>query len=136
MEESPDHCELVPGCGVTKSLDISRYAFFPGRYAFLLDQDDKKKHVVRALKRNGYPHGVMSRSETRSNRQTQSDDGSPNATVVLPYIRNTSESVWRVLSTVNIRTCFKPYRTLSQSLVHVSAGLMPIPVPDLCTLEC
>ena len=85
----------------------------------VLDQDDEKKHVVRALKRNGYPHGVTSRSETRSNRQTRPDDGPPNTTVVLPYIRNTSESVWRVLSTVNIRTCFKPYRTLSQSLMHV-----------------
>ena len=39
----------------------------------VLDQDDEKKHVVRALKRNGYPHRVMSHSETRSNRQTQSD---------------------------------------------------------------
>ena len=93
----------------------------------ILDQDDEKKHVVRALKRNDYPRGVMSCSETRSNRQAQSDDGPPNATVVLPYIRNTSESIRRVLSTVNIRTCFKPYKTLSQSLVHVKD-----PVPQDC----
>ena len=54
------------------------------------DQDHEKKHVIRALSRNGYPSGVMLHSETGK------------ATVVLPYIRNTSESIRRVLSTVNI----------------------------------
>ena len=61
----------------------------------------------------------MPHSETMSNRQAQSVGDPPNATVALPYIRNTSESIRRVLSTVNVRTCFKPHRILSQSLVHV-----------------
>ena len=38
----------------------------------VVDQDQEKKHVVRALKRNGYPSGVMPRSETGRNRRAQS----------------------------------------------------------------
>ena len=82
------------------------------------DQDHEKKHVIRALSINGYPSGVMLRSETGKDIQAHSGGDPPRATVVLPYVRNTSESIRRVLSTVNIRTCFKPHRTLSQVLVH------------------
>ena len=82
------------------------------------DQDHEKKHIIRALSRNGYPSRVILRSETGKKTQAQSGGDPPKATVVLPYIRNTSESIRRVLSTVNIQTCFKPHRTLSQVLVH------------------
>ena len=91
------------------------------------DQDHEKKHIIRALSRNGYPSRVILRSETGKKTQAQSGGDPPKATVVLPYIRNTSESIRRVLSTVNIRTCFKPHRTLSQVLVHTKD-----PVPQEC----
>ena len=39
-------------------------------------------------------------------------------TIVLPYVRNVSESIRRILSPLNIRTCFKPFKTLRQLLVH------------------
>ena len=91
------------------------------------DQDHEKKHIIRALSRNGYPSRVILHSETGKKTQAQSGGDPPKATVVLPYIRNTSESIRRVLSTVNIRTCFKPHRTLSQVLVHTID-----PVPQEC----
>ena len=40
------------------------------------------------------------------------DQEKPIATVVLPYVRNTSECIKRILAKLKIRTCFKPYRTL------------------------
>ena len=91
------------------------------------DQDHEKKHIIRALSRNGYPSRVILCSETGKKTQAQSGGDPPKATVVLPYIRNTSESIRRVLSTVNIQTCFKPHRTLSQVLVHTKD-----PVPQEC----
>ena len=66
------------------------------------DQDHEKKHVIRALGRNGYPSGVMLCSETGKDAQAQSGGDPPKATVVLPYIRNILESIRRVLSTVNV----------------------------------
>ena len=46
------------------------------------------------------------------------DQEKPIATVVLPYVRNTSECIKRILAKLKIRTCFKPYRTLRKFLVH------------------
>ena len=47
-----------------------------------------------------------------------SDRDPPDATVVIPYVKNLSESIRRILSHLNIRTCFKPRVTLRQILVH------------------
>ncbi len=49
----------------------------------------------------------------------------PKATVVLPYIKNVSECIKRILLPLDIRTCFKPHTTLRQLLVHPKD---PIPV--------
>ena len=38
--------------------------------------------------------------------------------LILPYIKNLSECIRRILSQLNIRTCFKPHSTLKQLLVH------------------
>ena len=46
------------------------------------------------------------------------DQEKPIATVVLPYVRNTSDYIKRILAKLKIRTCFKPYRTLRKNLVH------------------
>ncbi len=42
----------------------------------------------------------------------------PNATVVIPYVKNLSKSIRRILSHLNTRTCLKPHVTLRQILVH------------------
>ena len=39
--------------------------------------------------------------------------------VVVPYIRHLSESIWRILSPLGIRTCFRPHHTLRQALVKL-----------------
>ena len=49
----------------------------------------------------------------------------PKATIVLPYIRNVSECIKRILLPLDIRTCFKPYTTFRQLLVHAKD---PIPI--------
>ena len=42
----------------------------------------------------------------------------PKTTVVLPYTRHLLEGIRHILSRLNIRTCFKPLRTLRNVLVH------------------
>ena len=80
------------------------------------DKHLEDEHVRSALMTNGYPPTFIS-GVSRQCMKTRSDEP-PSATVVLPYIRNTSESVRRILATVNIRTCFKPHRTLRHLLVY------------------
>ena len=36
----------------------------------------------------------------------------------LPYLRHISETIWRILTPLEICTCFKPHQTLRQLLVH------------------
>ena len=50
---------------------------------------------------------------------------SPDAYAVIPYVQNVSEAIRRVLAPLNIRTCFKPHRTLRSLLVHVKDPIPP-----------
>ena len=43
----------------------------------------------------------------------------PRATVVIPYVRHVSESIRRILTPLEIRTCFRPHRNLRQTLVNL-----------------
>ena len=48
------------------------------------------------------------------------------ASTVIPYVRGVSESIRRILSSLGIRVCYKPFQTLKQMLSHPKD-----PVPDL-----
>ncbi len=48
----------------------------------------------------------------------KSDRDPPDATFVIPYVKNLSEFIERILSHLNLRTCFKPLVTLRQILIH------------------
>ena len=50
---------------------------------------------------------------------------SPDSYAVIPYVQNVSEAIRRVLAPLNIRTCFKPHRTLRSLLVHVKDPIPP-----------
>ena len=51
-------------------------------------------------------------------RPEQGPPSPPSATVTIPYIWNVSESIRRILTPLNIKTCFKPHQTLGNILVH------------------
>ncbi len=90
--------------------------------SFHLDRVKEEEHVTQALRQNGYPLKMIERiskkMSTNSARNSIMEDRQPVATVVLPYIRNVSESIRRILTPLNIRTCFRPHKTLRQLLVH------------------
>ena len=43
----------------------------------------------------------------------------PKATITLLYVRHLAESICRTLVPLNVRVCFRPHRTLKQSLVRL-----------------
>ena len=73
------------------------------------DISAEEQHVTTALERNGYPRPVIQWSRPRLPSCHPPVDRSttdPAATVVIPYISSASEAVRRILSPINIRTCF------------------------------
>ena len=50
---------------------------------------------------------------------TASDPVTPKATVVIPYDRHVSESIWRILAPLENWTCFCLHRTLRRTLVNL-----------------
>ncbi len=82
------------------------------------DQKKEKNHIVDALRTNGYPSSVIKMNYSVSTSVKSSDNNEPIGTVVLPYIRHVSESIKRILTPLNIRTCFRPHQTLKTILVH------------------
>ena len=73
---------------------------------------------------NGYPARIV--NQRQPSRQMTPPDTEPlRATVVIPYIRNLSESIRSVLIPLRIRTYFKPHQTLSQILVHPKDPVPP-----------
>ena len=84
------------------------------------DRDAEKRHVTQALKSNGYPTGMVKRNwQAPLAHSPASDPVTPRATVVIPYVRHVSESIRRILAPLEIRTCFRPHRTLRQTLANL-----------------
>ena len=81
-----------------------------------LEKGTEEKHVTHALKSNGYPAKFI-RSQSKPTRRPDTVNRSK-ATVVLPYVRHISETIRRILTALEIHTCFKPHQTLRQLLVH------------------
>ena len=77
------------------------------------------------LKANGYPRHIINRNYSIVPKQPATSKIEPKATVIIPYIRHLSEGIRRILSKVNIRTCFKPHHTLREVLVHPKDPITP-----------
>ena len=85
----------------------------------LMEKGVEEKHITHALKNNGYPSQFITRQSQPTRRPPIPDTvDMPKATVVLPYVRHVSELIQRILTPLEIHTCFKPHRTLRQLLVH------------------
>ena len=83
------------------------------------DTEKEKDHVAKALQNNGYPRRLVVRNWHPPHSQRPEQQDTPTATVTLPYIRHLSETIRRILAPLGIRTCFRPHRTLRQTLVRL-----------------
>ena len=75
-------------------------------------------HVSKALQDNGYPERFIHSSRLRRPRPTSPVETEGLTTLTLPYLKGPSEAIQRVLEPLNIRTFFRPTRTLRQILCH------------------
>ena len=89
-------------------------------------KEDEKKHVAQALHNNGYPRSLVAKNwrPTKTTPRNPDQDTST-AFMTLPYIRHLSETIRRILSPLEIRTCFRPHCTLRQTLVTVKVSRPP-----------
>ena len=80
----------------------------------------ERKNIYEILQLNSYPPSFISRCENlyknREKSETTSQEENTLATAVLPYVKNLSEEVRRILRDYGIRTAFKNYTTLGSIL--------------------
>ena len=77
---------------------------------------------------NGYPGKLIENPPQSAQPQPSQDVTSPNPTfVTIPYVKNTSEAIRRILPPLGIKTTFQPINTLRQLIVHPKD---PIPKED------
>ena len=82
-------------------------------------------HVSKALQDNGYPERFIHSSRLPRPRPISPAETEGLTTLTLPYLKGPSEPIRRVLEPLNVRTFFRPTRTLRQILCHPKD-----PVPD------
>ena len=80
-------------------------------------EDQETRHIIQALISNGYPRGVIQHHVTPA-RKRPTDDQSQSPVVTVPYVRDLSEAVQRVLTPLGVRVSFHPNTTLRQLLVR------------------
>ena len=73
----------------------------------------ERKNIYEVLQLNSYPPSFISKCENlyknREKSETTSQEENTIATAVLPYVKNLSEEVRRILRDYGIRTAFKNY---------------------------
>ena len=83
----------------------------------------EKEHLKTALKQCGYPDWAIDKavlpgtSKPRTANHSRDPGRVNRGFVKLPYVKDLSEALRRVFNSYGVTTCFKPTRTLRQSLV-------------------
>ena len=116
------HHPLAYKVAVTRTLltRADRICTFPR------DKDAEKEHVSKALESNGYPKTVIHQHWRPSPTPAPPPSlDMPKATITLPYVCHLAESIRRILVPLNVRVCFRPHRTLRQSLVQLKDRTPP-----------
>ena len=85
------------------------------------------KQIFNVLKKNGYPKQVIQKhfKALESKPDVPVEDKDDTITVVLPYVKDVSEAMRRILARANIRTTFRPRSTLKQHLVKPNDPVSP-----------
>ena len=97
----------------------------------LVEKSAEEEHLHGALESNGYPSYLLRRQNVSRRVMGENQRTEPAATVTLPYIQGVSDSVKRVLNSVNIRVAFRPPSSLRELLSHPKD---PIPLEHKCNV--
>ena len=87
--------------------------------------NSERQHINKALRRCHYPEWAIGKGSnwvkgqtSKEKRKPRSDGSVSKGSVIMPYVKGTSEVLRRVFNKHNINVCFKPHRTIRQILVH------------------
>ena len=82
---------------------------------------DEKKYLERVFQKNNYnADSVIKRNiYCPSEADETNRNPTPVTTVAIPYIKDTSETISRILQPYNIRVAYKPTTTLRHLLTNV-----------------
>ena len=100
-------------------------------FAHSSTDEERKKELVRVcntLKLNGYPHrSVTSKipEAIRPNRTKEPRTNNSGMYICIPYIQGVSDTIKRILETIDIRVCFKPVNTI-KSMVSLPKDQIPL----------
>ena len=72
----------------------------------LVERSVEERHIVDALRSNGYPLWFIRWVVKRRGRPHQDANDSPDMMVTLPYIQGLSDSIKRILGEFDVRVCF------------------------------
>jgi hypothetical protein len=78
---------------------------------------EEKAHLTKSLLSNGYSLSQINqafRSANKPKPKTSSSSTPPCALLSLPYIQGTIDHIVKLLAKKNIKTMFKPHKTLKQ----------------------
>ena len=78
----------------------------------------RKRRVVEALKKNGYPTGFIHRYSNVEPGRESASRSRPKTSLTVPYISGLSETLRRILLPLIIKVIFSPLYTLRRRLVH------------------
>ena len=72
----------------------------------LVERSVEERHIVGALRSNGYPLRFIRQAVKSRGRTHQDANDSPDMMVTLPYIQGLSDSIKRILGEFDVRVCF------------------------------
>ena len=81
------------------------------------EEQNERRHIREALSKCGYAPWHFRLAERPPPVRPSTEKPKYDNSVVIPYVRDTSEALRRVFSSAGVRTFFKPMNTLRQSLV-------------------
>ena len=94
-------------------------------------QNKEYKHVVDALKSNGYPTSIVKKQMREVRKPTErsprnTDESSCRGFVTIPYIQGTTERLRRVLKEYNFKVAVKPNSKLADALLKSKDRVEPL----------
>ena len=120
--DSSSHHPLAYKAAVTQTLPTRADRIC----TFQRDRDAEKEHISKALESNGYPKTVIHQHWRPSPTSVPPlSPDMPKATITLPYVHHLAESMCSILAHLNVIVCFRPHRTLRQSLVQLKDRALP-----------
>jgi hypothetical protein len=99
----------------------------------------EKAHLTKTLLSNGYSLSQITHAFCSTNNpkpKITSPSSPPHALISLPYIQGTTDHISKLLAKKNIKTIFKPYKTLKQLFRTAKDKSDPMLGPGVYQIPC